>query len=43
MKRAGIALEESEVAWKYKNNTIIIGYDKPEKIIEIDKKKKEKI
>lgn len=43
MKRAGIKLEESEVVWKYQNNTVIIGYDKPEKIIEMDKKKKENI
>ena len=29
LKRSGINLEESEVVWKYQNNTVIIGYDKP--------------
>ena len=33
LKRAGIKLEESEVAWKYANNTVIISYDKPAEII----------
>ena len=41
MKRLGIQLEDSEVAWKYQNNTVIISYDKPEKILEFDKKKKQ--
>lgn len=41
MKRAGdLPLEESELAWKYQNNTVIISYDKPAKVIEIEKKKK---
>ena len=39
MKRIGLKLEDSEIAWKYQNNTVIISYDKPEKIIELDKKK----
>ena len=26
--------------WKYQNNTVIIGYPKPDKIIELEKKKK---
>lgn len=43
LKRVGIKLEESEVAWKYQNNTVIIGYDKPEKIKELEKKKKSEI
>ena len=44
LKRAGdIKLEESELAWKYQNNTVIISYDKPEKIKEIEKKKKQDI
>jgi len=29
MKRMGLNLEESELAWKYQNNTVIISYDKP--------------
>ena len=33
-------IEESEVVWKYQNNTVIIGYDKPAKIKEMDAKKK---
>lgn len=40
LKRTGINLEDSEVVWKYQNNTVIIGYDKPASIIELDKKKK---
>ena len=39
MKRLGLKLEESEIAWKYQNNTVIISYDKPDKIIELEKKK----
>ena len=39
LKRLGIKLDESNVAWKYQHNTMIIEYDKPEKIIELDKKK----
>tara|TARA_B110000285_G_C14917702_1_gene511048 strand:+ start:521 stop:718 length:198 start_codon:yes stop_codon:yes gene_type:complete len=40
MKRLELKLEDSEIAWKYQNNTVIISYDKPEKVIEADKKKK---
>ena len=43
MKRMKIVLEDSAVAWKYQNNTVIISYDKPEKCIEADKKKKENL
>lgn len=44
MKRAGdLKLEESELAWKYQNNTVIISYDKPDKVLEIEKKKKEEL
>ena len=43
LKRAKIDLDESEVVWKYQNNTVIIGYDKPAAIIEADKKKKKDI
>jgi len=39
LKRLGIKLDESNIAWKYQNNTLIIGYDKPEKIKELDRKK----
>lgn len=34
-----MSLDESAVAWKYQHNTLIIGYDKPDKIIELEKKK----
>ena len=27
-------IEESSVTWKYSNNTVIIGYDKPDKVKE---------
>ena len=32
-------LEESSIAWKYQHNTLIVGYDKPEKILELERKK----
>lgn len=43
MKRCGLQLEDSEVVWKYQNNTVIIGYDKPDKVKEMDEKKKKDI
>lgn len=43
LKRLKIDLEESSVAWKFQHNTLIIGYDKPEKILELDKKKQQEI
>ena len=39
MKRLKLPLEESALAWKFQNNTLIISYDKPDKIIELEKKK----
>ena len=36
MKRIGLKLEDQYVAWKYQNNTVIIGYEKPDKIIELE-------
>ena len=29
LKRLGLKIEESSVAWKYVSNTVIISYDKP--------------
>eukprot|EP00347_Sterkiella_histriomuscorum_P010679 403375340 len=43
MKRNGIKLEESSIAWKYQNNTLIVGYDKPDKILELELKKRQEI
>ena len=43
MKRLELVLEDSAIAWKYQNNTVIISYDKPEKCIEAEKKKKESL
>jgi hypothetical protein len=43
LKRLGIKLDEGNVAWKYQHNTLIIGYDKPDKILELDKKKQQEI
>lgn len=34
MKRLNLKLDESSLAWKYSNNTLIISYDKPAKIFE---------
>ena len=39
LKRVKISLEESSLVWKYQHNTLIIGYDKPSKILELEKKK----
>lgn len=43
MKRLKLTLEESSLAWKYQHNTLIIGYDKPDKILELEKKKQAEI
>jgi uncharacterized protein YjiK len=40
MKRIGLNIEESSIAWKYQNNTVVISYDKPAQVLEIEKKKK---
>ena len=32
MKRVELEIDESSVTWKYANNTVIIGYDKPDKV-----------
>ncbi len=40
LRRLKINLEESSLVWKFQNNTLIIGYDKPEKILELDRKKR---
>jgi hypothetical protein len=43
MKRINLKLEESSLAWKYSNNTLIISYDKPAKIFEVDAQKQKDI
>ena len=35
-----IKLDEGDIAWKYQNNTVIISYDKPDEVIELEKKRK---
>ena len=40
MKRLGMKLEDAKIAWKYQNNTVIIAYEKPGHIIELEQKKK---
>ena len=32
LKRAELEIEESSVTWKYANNTVIIGYGKPDQV-----------
>ena len=32
LKRLGLVLMESNIAWKYANNTVIISYDKPKEV-----------
>jgi len=39
MRRLKLPLEDSSVAWKFQHNTLIIGYDKPDKIRELEHKK----
>jgi hypothetical protein len=39
MKRLSLPLEESSLAWKFQNNTLLISYDKPEKVLELERKK----
>jgi hypothetical protein len=39
LKRLKLPLEESSLTWKFQNNTLIIGYDKPPKILDLEKKK----
>ena len=29
LRRAGLEIDEAAIVWKYSNNTVIIGYDKP--------------
>lgn len=43
LKRLKINLEESSLAWKYQNNTLIISYDKPKHILELEKQKQAEI
>jgi len=43
LRRLKIDLDESSIAWKFQHNTLIIGYDKPDKILELDRKKREEI
>jgi uncharacterized protein YjiK len=43
MKRIKLPLEESSLAWKYANNSLLIGYDKPAQILELEKKKQSDI
>lgn len=33
LKRVGMKLDESCLAWKYQNNTVLIFYDKPQEVI----------
>ena len=40
MKRLDMKLEDNKIAWKYQNNTVIIAYEKPQHIIELEKNKK---
>ncbi len=32
LRRAGLQIDESCIVWKYANNTVIIGYDKPQEV-----------
>ena len=43
LKRLGIALDPSNLAYQYQNQTLIIRYDKPKKILELEKKKQGEI
>ena len=43
LKRLDIKMEDQFIAWKYQNNTVIIGYQKPEEAIAMELKKKAEI
>jgi hypothetical protein len=43
MKRIKLPLDESCLAWKYANNALLIGYDKPDQILELERKKQSDI
>ena len=32
LKRIQLVIDESAIAWKYSNNTVIITYDKPQQV-----------
>lgn len=39
IKRLGMKLDESCLAWKYQNNTVLIFYDKPREVIQAEQQK----
>ena len=43
MRRIGLNLEDIYLQWKYQNNTVIIGYEKPDKILELEAIKKKEV
>lgn len=43
MKRLGLVLEDKYLQWKYQNNTVLIGYEKPDKILELEQQKKKEV
>lgn len=36
LKRCGLQVDEAAIAWRYTNNTVIIGYDKPDQVKQKD-------
>ena len=40
MRRLQITLEDKYLQWKHQNNTVLIGYEKPDKILELEKQKR---
>ena len=40
LKRLGKKIEDSQITWKYQNNTLLIAYNKPPEVLESDIQKK---
>lgn len=36
LRRVGLEIDEAAIAWRYTNNTVIIGYDKPNEVKQRD-------
>ena len=39
MKLLGLQIEDQNVSWKYSNNTLLIGYIKPQEVLDTEKDK----
>ena len=37
LRRVGLQIDEAAIGWRYTNNTVIIGYDKPDEVKKRDR------